>query len=355
MRSVKLYGDGMAMLETPYISSYLMPNCTYAFAGDELLIYADIENASGERFFGAADGEIIARFSVEDENTIVFETSAVPLVAETGARYVSPPPAGPSAEGGITEETKEPASPTPEPKPQPTGTIPERPVIEDIAGRVVAYYPEGVSFEYLRRDRIADETNPDGFVEQECYLFNVLYEGETVSGVAVGTEDGKVWFKDMYGSFWLSESFMGLPPDAETAARENAARTPFVEIMSRDENGASMYFALIDAIPELSGRNEGTAYWDETTQTLTVSAVKNTGSVSGTADGPTVSMVVTWANGEPELVSVEYEPAPIFSQPSQVLSSGEVMEIPEERLIEIAVYLLKKMFEEDIKSYLPPS
>lgn len=91
MLSVTLYGDGAARLATPLISSYMLPNCTYAFADDELLIYASIETEESENAFGVKNGEVIARFRVADDNALVFRSATVPLFAAKGARYVSAP------------------------------------------------------------------------------------------------------------------------------------------------------------------------------------------------------------------------------------------------------------------------
>jgi beta-lactamase regulating signal transducer with metallopeptidase domain len=89
MLSVTLYGDGTARLAAPPISSYMLPNCTYTFADGELLIYSSIETEELENAFGVKNGEVIASFTVTDDNTLIFRTAAVPLFADEGARYVS--------------------------------------------------------------------------------------------------------------------------------------------------------------------------------------------------------------------------------------------------------------------------
>ena len=91
MLSVTLYGDGTARLATPPISSYMLPNCTYSFTDDELLIYSNIETKESENAFGVKNGEVIARFTVADDNTLVFQSATVPLFAAEGTRYVSTP------------------------------------------------------------------------------------------------------------------------------------------------------------------------------------------------------------------------------------------------------------------------
>jgi hypothetical protein len=75
--SVTLYNDGTAILATPPISSYaLISPYYYSFADSELLSHYESDN-------------VIARFAVIDDNTLVFKESNVPLFADMGARYVS--------------------------------------------------------------------------------------------------------------------------------------------------------------------------------------------------------------------------------------------------------------------------
>ena len=210
-------------------------------------------------------------------------------------------------------------------------------ILEEILEKIAQYYPDQANFQFIGQDKITDESNQDGFVSQECYLFDVIYENKKVSGVAVGIEDSSIWFLDMdFEKLWLSESFMGLPSSAVIVPKGE----PVIDLMSYGDNNSpvNLYFAKLNTIPEFSDQNEGSAQWNEKEKTLRISAVKGTGSVTGAVDGPLVDAVITWKNGIPELVSVDYKPAPIFSHPEQVIFSGEVMDIEEDRLIEIAEY-----------------
>lgn len=92
LSSVTLYQNGTARLATPLVSSYSLPDCTYAFADGELLIYASIETEEMEGAFGVKNGEVIARFAVAGDDALVFQSAVVPLFADEGARYVSAPP-----------------------------------------------------------------------------------------------------------------------------------------------------------------------------------------------------------------------------------------------------------------------
>ena len=91
LQSVTLYDDGTAKLATPPISSFLLPNCTYAFADGELLIYASIMTEELENAFSVKNGQVIARFTVADDNTLIFQSATVPVFADEGVRYTFTP------------------------------------------------------------------------------------------------------------------------------------------------------------------------------------------------------------------------------------------------------------------------
>ena len=114
MLFISLYDDSIAVFVTPLISSYMPPKCTYSFVNDELLVYADIETEEQEVFFGVKHGELIARFTVVDENTLLFQSSTIPLYADRGARYVAGPPGNAylfDYAGGVEKNMDLPAAP----------------------------------------------------------------------------------------------------------------------------------------------------------------------------------------------------------------------------------------------------
>jgi hypothetical protein len=76
MLSVTLYNDGRALLAISPVSSFMLRfPYYYTFTDDELLIHYE-------------DGDVFARFGIEDENTIVFKSATVPLYTEEGAKYI---------------------------------------------------------------------------------------------------------------------------------------------------------------------------------------------------------------------------------------------------------------------------
>lgn len=207
---------------------------------------------------------------------------------------------------------------------------------DDAQSKAASYYPEGVQFCYTGQDSIYDEDNQQNFVEQPCHIFEVAYNDRIVSGAAVGIYDGSIWFKDMNAdNLWLSKGFMGYTDEDSDMELSDPDREPFIELI----NGSNtLYFAHIRDISELSNQNEGTAIWAQESQSIVIKAVKVTGSVTGAPDGPAFHLEVKWIDDIPQVESIEYFPAPSYSRPSQVLLSGEMISIENDRLIEIAEY-----------------
>jgi hypothetical protein len=90
LSAITLHIDGSAEFATPSISSYHLPECRYSYLDGELLIHAVIYPKTRERY-NLEDGEIIARFSVVDENTLSFISATVPLFVETDMQFVRLP------------------------------------------------------------------------------------------------------------------------------------------------------------------------------------------------------------------------------------------------------------------------
>ncbi|MCL2718347.1 MAG: hypothetical protein FWE14_06165 [Lachnospiraceae bacterium] len=74
--SIILNHDGTVWLVTPPISSFiLVDSCYYTFMDYELIIHYE-------------SGEEVARFDIDTDGALVFQSSTVPLHATVGARYV---------------------------------------------------------------------------------------------------------------------------------------------------------------------------------------------------------------------------------------------------------------------------
>ncbi|GHV17160.1 hypothetical protein FACS189425_02830 [Clostridia bacterium] len=78
--TVSLNPNGAAILQTPFISSYLQTNCTYEIEGDAVYIYESRPDS--------AEKSLAAVFDYEGDDTLVFRSSDVPVFADKGARYV---------------------------------------------------------------------------------------------------------------------------------------------------------------------------------------------------------------------------------------------------------------------------
>jgi beta-lactamase regulating signal transducer with metallopeptidase domain len=88
MPFVRFEAGGKATLPLPMISSYRGPE-SYRFAveGDEVVVYAEIKTAQEEEAYGLKDGAEACRFRIEDNDTLVFLSSEVPLYTDWGVRY----------------------------------------------------------------------------------------------------------------------------------------------------------------------------------------------------------------------------------------------------------------------------
>ncbi|NLO48225.1 MAG: DUF4825 domain-containing protein [Clostridiales bacterium] len=87
MTSFTLDGSGVATFHTAPISSYIPPKCTFAVEDGDLVFRAIIQTEQDQSFFGLDDNSIVAIFSVINENTLVFKSANVVLVADAGAKY----------------------------------------------------------------------------------------------------------------------------------------------------------------------------------------------------------------------------------------------------------------------------
>ena len=88
MVQFSLYTNGTMSFAMPPISSYIPPQCTYSIEGDEMVFRAIIKTERDRSFFGLEDGDIVARFTIIDENTLVFHSAEIALFAEPNGRYV---------------------------------------------------------------------------------------------------------------------------------------------------------------------------------------------------------------------------------------------------------------------------
>ena len=167
-------------------------------------------------------------------------------------------------------------------------------------------------------------------------------------GCAVGSEEGQEGGKDQNST----ESALDV---SEESNGENAGGVERIMIAQNDETAEHMelvcdyadrefhiYIVHLKTLEEFGSRNEGdvTLYEDE--NILEFVLIKNTGSVTGAIDGPRVAVKMDLDTNE--ILEKEFEPAPDYPNPEQAEFSGEVLEIPDERLVEIGLYF-KDIFD----------
>lgn len=98
----------------------------------------------------------------------------------------------------------------------------------------------------------------------------------------------------------------------------------------------------LKTLEEFGSKNEGGVALYEDDNILEFALTKNTGSVTGAIDGPRVAFKMDLDTNE--ILEKEFWPAPEFPNPEQAQFSGEVLEIPDERLVEIGLYF-KDLFD----------
>lgn len=109
----------------------------------------------------------------------------------------------------------------------------------------------------------------------------------------------------------------------------------------------SLYLANIRFIPEFSDKNEGGVGFNGATGQIWLSVTKGTGTMTGAMDGPSVKLEYDTASGT--ILSKEFFPAPMYPDPALADKAGEVLDISDARLAEIAL-LFKEIILSGAKS-----
>ncbi|MDL2293074.1 hypothetical protein LJC60_00420 [Ruminococcaceae bacterium OttesenSCG-928-D13] len=221
-----------------------------------------------------------------------------------------------------------------ESEPEPEGD----PVTQEQAEQALrAYYPEGVELAF------SGERSLHG---KPAYVFEVTNpEGELVSRAAMTAATGEAWFYDMTYDIgldedWRDAAFYSL--DEWTGEPEDSATyISHYEYLPPDGEGGQRGVSLnnLPGLPEFPAPNWITAFHNPEAQELNIVLSKITGSVTGAPDGPAVSITASLVSGQPVPVSHESTPAPAYSNPRQVLGSGELLALDEARMADLARYL----------------
>ena len=90
MMYISLYTNGTMSFAPAMVSSTVPPpQCTYAIEGNEMVFRAIIKTARDRDFHKLEDGDIVARFTIIDDDTLMFHSSEILLYAEPNGRYVA--------------------------------------------------------------------------------------------------------------------------------------------------------------------------------------------------------------------------------------------------------------------------
>ena len=110
----------------------------------------------------------------------------------------------------------------------------------------------------------------------------------------------------------------------------------YMELTRYEDGLFHIYVAALRTLKEFGSKNEGGVTLNPENHTLEFAMTKSTGTVTGAIDGPMVSFKMDLNTNE--ILEREFESAPEFRNPEQAQFSGEVLEIPDERLVEIGLY-----------------
>lgn len=144
------------------------------------------------------------------------------------------------------------------------------------------------------------------------------------------------------------ETDLEAEPEEVTSYKENyeVIDSKTAALLSYDYKNRSMYIAGLKVFEEFGTSNEGSVSIRTDENALTFRLTKATGSVSGTVDGPFVYYKMDLTTNE--IIEKRFEPAPNYAElgiAEFIEHSEEVIELPDERMVEIGVYFKELIME----------
>lgn len=116
--------------------------------------------------------------------------------------------------------------------------------------------------------------------------------------------------------------------------------------LSYNYQDRSMYIAGLKVFEEFSTLNEGGISIVSDENILTFGITKATGSVTGAVDGPNVYFEMNLTSNE--IIDSKFEPAPNYAELGKtefIKHSEEVIELTDERMVEIGLYFKELIME----------
>lgn len=134
----------------------------------------------------------------------------------------------------------------------------------------------------------------------------------------------------------LESTFNGSTPDKSNYEVINGK---IAEFLSYNYQGRSMYIAGLKVFDEFGTSNEGGVSIRTDENALTFDITKSTGTVTGAVDGPHVYFKMDLATNK--ITNKKFQPAPNYAELGKtefIEHSKEVIELADERMVEIGVY-----------------
>lgn len=240
------------------------------------------------------------------------------------------------------------------PRPNLTGPkVSETTVLGESECRDIAasLYPAGTDAEFERMEELFGATS---------LIYNVIREADDkiVGLVAVSANDGSAHIWNMSEVDPADEDLTAdtvrlkggwLPAKAFVAglmAPDSLPGTYYELILDvEDLTGLSdrLFFAHLTEFEQLLPQCEGRAFWREGEGSLELALTVVTGSLEGLPAGPGLNFLVHWGENGPEVALSVPTPAPMFTDPDEALYSGELRELEDEEIIELAEFLRDKI------------
>ena len=134
----------------------------------------------------------------------------------------------------------------------------------------------------------------------------------------------------------------GLGGSKRIMIAEDDEMAEYMELTRYEDGLFYIGVAGLKTLKEFGSKNEGGVAMNPEEHTLEFDMTKSTGTVTGAIDGPVVSFKMDLNTNE--ILEKEFKPAPEIPNPEQAQFSGDVLEIPDERLVEIGLYF-KDIFD----------
>ncbi|OEF96129.1 hypothetical protein [Desulfuribacillus alkaliarsenatis] len=190
------------------------------------------------------------------------------------------------------------------------------------------------------------EENPDELIV-ESNGFNITTSDEQLEEALSETAEDK----DINKKEFIEDKEPSIENNSPRLSTYELMDSEVAEFYSYNYQDKSMYIAGLKLFDEFGKINEGGASINNEENILRFNITKATGSVTGTIDGPQVTFDMNLTTNE--IIEKEFNPAPNYAElgiTEFAHNSEKVIELSDERMVEIGVYFKNLIKEIDKKN-----